>query len=74
MYDAATTLMPTYDNMNRDQAIQAFVQWVDATWDFNKKAEQYKRLASEMTTVAAIKKLTFNTAASGLVYKARAFK
>ena len=74
MYDAAATLMPTYDNMDRDQAIQAFVHWVDATWDFNKKSEHYKQVASQMRTVAEIRKLTMNTAASGLLWKAKGIK
>ena len=72
--DTATAIFPRFGNMGLEQAREAFSEWVDATWDFDKRAEEYKRIVKQKTSVKEINQLALRTAASGLMWKARCLK
>lgn len=72
--DRALAEMPNFASMNLAQARQAFYDWVDNTWDWNKKIPGFKHDVSEMRTVEQINKLAWNAALSGMKKKVQLAK
>jgi hypothetical protein len=69
MYDKALTTLPNFTKMGLHEAQQAFGQWADDTWDFNKKIESFKHSVAKSTSVKHIQAIANGAAVSGIQYK-----
>ena len=72
--DLATLDFPRFDHMGLIEARKAFCEWVDTTWDFNKKMEVHKQNARRSTSVKAIQQHAMFAAGTGLIIKGKMLK
>lgn len=72
--DIATLDFPRFDTMALEDAKKAFCEWVDSTWDFNKKMEVHKFNAKRATSVKVIQQHAMFAAGTGLIIKAKMLK
>lgn len=73
MYDKALDTLPNFTKMPLHEAKQAFCDWADETWDFNKKIESFKYTVREKAySTYYIQKIANSAVLSGIDYKMKA--
>ena len=64
--DDAIRNFPQFERMSLEQARNAYCEWVDQYWDFDKKAEEYKaNICNNITSVQQIALMAWGAADKG---------